>query len=145
MFGGSNGNCSTMSVVENFFEKFEKGEVREVEREFTGADDIEGESFVTDSNGELVVAIDDLVSVESVVCVKLADPDSENYITVDEAGTTTDIVGARGYTDETELSVTIDEDNEVALKFYTDGADDGALTAVTDASLPSFKVVARGY
>ena len=75
-----------MSVVEDFFERFEKGEIRTVEAEYVGTDD--DNTHTTDANGQLAVTVSDLVSVEDAVSVLVADPDNDGEnIDVDVAAT----------------------------------------------------------
>jgi len=133
-----------MSVVEDFFERFEKGEIRTVEAEYTAAEDVEGDNFSSDSNGEVVVTISDLVSVEDDVAVLLntASSDDPDYQPIKQ---NTDPVGAQSTLSAEDLTNTDElEDNQLGLIFYNASGTDATSTS-TDTGLPDFKVIARGY
>lgn len=123
-----------MSVFEGLFEKFEKGDLRVAEKEASG--------MTADSDGTLVVTVEDLVSVEEVVAVKINNANSGNYQTIDEdsIGSNGDVIAGSGVAEGGDIS----EDNEVDITFYEEN-DAGATQTANDASLPDFKVVARGY
>ena len=136
------GNCSTMSVVEDFFEKFEKGELREAERVVDVSDsDV---SIAADNVGEVSLTIGDLISVEEAVSVLIntgsqEDPDYVNVDTDAAAGeiATGNVYASSDDVDDTNIDL---DDNEVVVQFYL-----GDLTEATNESLVDFKVIARGY
>ena len=119
----------------------DKGDVRTVTQEYTAAE----ESFESDTNGEVTVTISGAISVEDIVAVLVANPNAgsdgePDYIQVDTDLTTNSIATAEGATstDTTDPS----EDNQAVVTFYDGSA---ALTEATEVSVPSFKVIARGY
>jgi len=123
----------------------DKGDVRTVTQEYTAAEDVEAESFESDTNGEVTVTISGAISVEDIVAVLVANPNAgsdgePDYIQVDTDLTTNSIATAEGATstDTTDPS----EDNQAVVTFYDGSA---ALTEATEVSVPSFKVIARGY
>lgn len=119
----------------------DKGEVRTVSKEFTSADNVSEDSLQTDSNGDLIVTITDLISVEDVVGVLIGGGD-EGYLTFDDSAADADPAAANGFASTDDLDdIGSLEDNQAGLEFYDgSGSDLGS-----SESLPNIKVVARGY
>lgn len=132
-----------MGRVREFFERFEKGELRTVERELTVDTLDEGDDDGDLNSATFDVTIDRLVEVEEVYGVKLADADeiSGDTPTQDEYKTLLD--GNSGGAQSDPLAVyakSIDE-NTVTLEFY---AGDGTIADDTTEA-PFVKVIAAGY
>jgi len=123
----------------------DKGEIRTVSQVYGEEGDIDtGEgSFTTDANGHIVVTVSDLISVEEDTAVLVdAQTDGDggedaNYQPIDSGD---DPIGAQSTLDAEGLTDISLEDNQVLLTFYN-----GAGAASTDATPPTFKIIARGY
>jgi len=136
------GNCSTMSVVEDFFEKFEKGELREAEKEVV----FDGDDLSSDASVGLEVTVDQLTNVENVVAVLVKAAEGDDYAPLVNTDNDTDIVSADG-------SIKSDSDNVVNTNYYNvntsgtnDGVDEyGADGESSTGGLYGVKIIARGY
>jgi len=117
-----------MPEVEDLFERFDKGDIRTVEREIAAGD--------TDANGNVVVTIKDLISVEGVVSVLYFNDTAGEYQPI-----------AADAADGETFAATVQDitDNDVTIQFYT--ADSAAVFAETGSATAhnQVKIVARGY
>jgi hypothetical protein len=125
-----------MSVIDDLFEKFDKGELRLSEKVV----DVDGTDLSSDGTTGLQVTVDELVSLDSVVAVKMRTTTDNVFKTMIASTGADEIASAQS-------NVPDKGDNVVNVNFYStdtsaglsehDAADDGALKEV--------KVIARGY
>jgi len=123
-----------MSVVENFFEKFEKGELRLAEEVI----DVSGISDPTNQTA----TISDLVNVESVESVEVKTDGSEFKAFDETSATDTNVVGGLG-------SPSSSDDNVVDITYYTIDPSNAEFVAAESAddmgNITEVKITARGY
>jgi len=122
-------------VIEDLFDKFDKGDVRTTEK-------IVDLSTIDTSSGEILVTLEDLVSVEDPVAVLVNEgtADSPEYQPVDNNAGSGAVAAAKVYNMTNPLSAGELEDNEVGVLLF-----DNALAAIDTDEGGRIKVIARGY
>lgn len=118
-----------MGIFDDGFERFEKGSFRTEQREVS--------NVTTDASGNATIQVEDLVSVEEVVSVKVRAPGtSDEFVEILEAngGSGTDPFAAVGATTDDS------DDNDVQITLY---AGDGTVYQSDPAA--DVQVTAAGY